>query len=141
MQPNLGGDVKAKIFFTLIDGTTIIEGCLNRWQQPAEGSVTRANILVSSNGRFEGPFDIQSDFRYCARCHYATFEKSAAENALIRAGADPADLGGYAICDAVKVGTGEMDMAMDDRDAMELEIANRFLDAEYRDIGSGSCLA
>ena len=40
-----------------------------------------------------------------------------------------------------QVGTGEMDMAMDDRDAMELEIANRFLDAEYRDIGSGSCLA
>ena len=60
-------------------------------------------------------------------------KKSAAENALIRAGADPADLGGYAIRDAIDAGTSEMDMAMDDRDAMELEIANRFPDAEYRD--------
>ena len=62
-----------------------------------------------------------------------SLKKSAAEYAYIRAEAYPADSGGYAIRDAVNVGTSEIDMAMDDRDAMELEIANRFPDAEYRD--------
>ena len=59
--------------------------------------------------------------------------KSAAELDLIRAGAAVADVGGYAIKDAVKVGTREIDVAMAGRDAMELEIAKRFPDAEYRD--------
>jgi creatinase len=52
---------------------------------------------------------------------------------LIRAGAQVADVGGYAIKDAIKVGTREIDVAMAGRDAMELEIAKRFPDAEYRD--------
>ena len=59
--------------------------------------------------------------------------KSAAEITLIRAGANVADVGGYAIKDAVKVGAREIDVAMAGRDAMELEIAKRFPDAEYRD--------
>lgn len=59
--------------------------------------------------------------------------KSATELDLIRAGAAVADVGGYAIKDAVKVGTREIDVAMAGRDAMELEIARRFPDAEYRD--------
>ena len=59
--------------------------------------------------------------------------KSPAEIALIRAGAEVADLGGYAIRDAIKEGAREIDVAMDGRDAMELEIARRFPDAEYRD--------
>jgi creatinase len=59
--------------------------------------------------------------------------KSTAEIALIRAGAQVADVGGYAIKDAIKVGTREIDVAMAGRDAMELEIARRFPDAEYRD--------
>ncbi len=59
--------------------------------------------------------------------------KSAAEIALIRQGAHVADVGGYAIRDAVKVGMREIDIAMAGRDAMELEIARRFPDAEYRD--------
>jgi len=59
--------------------------------------------------------------------------KSAAEIALIRQGAAVADVGGYAIKDAVRVGTREIDVAMAGRDAMELEIAKRFPDAEYRD--------
>ena len=59
--------------------------------------------------------------------------KSDAEIALIRAGAQVADVGGYAIKDAIKVGTREIDVAMAGRDAMELEIAKRFPDAEYRD--------
>lgn len=59
--------------------------------------------------------------------------KSEAEIALIRHGAEVADVGGYAIRDAIKPGMREIDVAMAGRDAMELEIAKRFPDAEYRD--------
>ncbi|MEM9551360.1 MAG: aminopeptidase P family protein [Pseudomonadota bacterium] len=59
--------------------------------------------------------------------------KSDAEIALIRDGAAVADIGGYAIRDAIREGTREVDVAMAGRDAMESEIANRFPDAEYRD--------
>ncbi|MCV2882311.1 aminopeptidase P family protein [Actibacterium sp. XHP0104] len=59
--------------------------------------------------------------------------KSPAEIDLIRAGAAVADVGGYAIRDAVREGAREIDVAMAGRDAMELDIAARFPDAEYRD--------
>jgi len=59
--------------------------------------------------------------------------KSDAEIALIRHGAQVADVGGYAIRDAVRAGAREIDIAMAGRDAMEHEIAQRFPDAEYRD--------
>ncbi|EDZ45211.1 creatinase [Rhodobacterales bacterium Y4I] len=59
--------------------------------------------------------------------------KSAAEIGMIRAGAAVADVGGFAIRDAVEEGVREIDVAMAGRDAMELEIAKRFPDAEYRD--------
>lgn len=59
--------------------------------------------------------------------------KSQAELDLIRAGAAVADVGGYAIRDAIKPGAREIDVAMAGRDAMELEIAKRYPDAEYRD--------
>ncbi|MFQ1699227.1 aminopeptidase P family protein [Loktanella agnita] len=59
--------------------------------------------------------------------------KSAAERDLIRAGAAVADVGGYAIRDAIRPGAREIDVAMAGRDALELEIAARFPDAEYRD--------
>jgi creatinase len=59
--------------------------------------------------------------------------KSAAEIALIKHGANVADVGGFAIREAVKVGAREIDVAMAGRDAMEMEIARRFPDAEYRD--------
>ena len=59
--------------------------------------------------------------------------KSPAEIALIREGARVADVGGYAIRDAVKLGAREIDVAMAGRDAMEAEIARAFPDAEYRD--------
>ena len=59
--------------------------------------------------------------------------KSAAEIELIRQGAQVADVGGYAIREAIREGVREIDVAMAGRDAMELEIAMRFPDAEYRD--------
>ncbi|MEM7507364.1 MAG: aminopeptidase P family protein [Pseudomonadota bacterium] len=61
------------------------------------------------------------------------FHKSPAELELIRAGAATADVGGHAIRDAIKAGAREIDVAMAGRDAMELEIAKRFPNAEYRD--------
>ncbi|WP_420859167.1 aminopeptidase P family protein [Marivivens marinus] len=59
--------------------------------------------------------------------------KSPAELEMIRAGAATADVGGFAIRDAISVGAREIDVAMAGRDAMELEIAKRFPEAEYRD--------
>ncbi|MFU8881780.1 MAG: aminopeptidase P family protein [Rhodobacterales bacterium] len=59
--------------------------------------------------------------------------KSPAEIALIRQGAAVADIGGYAIKEAAKEGMREIDVAMAGRNAMELDIAHRFPDAEYRD--------
>ncbi len=59
--------------------------------------------------------------------------KSAAEIDLIKAGARVADVGGYAVKDTIKPGAREIEVAMAGRDAMELEIAKRFPDAEYRD--------
>ncbi|MBE2278709.1 MAG: M24 family metallopeptidase [Rhodobacteraceae bacterium] len=59
--------------------------------------------------------------------------KSEAEIALIRHGANIADIGGHAIRGAVKAGATELEVAMAGRDAMEREIAKRFPEAEYRD--------
>ncbi|MAY87073.1 MAG: creatininase [Pseudooceanicola sp.] len=59
--------------------------------------------------------------------------KSPAEIDLIRHGAAVADHGGEAIRAAIRAGVREIDVAMAGRNAMELEIARRFPDAEYRD--------
>ena len=59
--------------------------------------------------------------------------KSDEEIALIKAGAEVADIGGYAIHSAIKVGMREIDIAMAGRDAMEAAIADRFPDSEMRD--------
>lgn len=59
--------------------------------------------------------------------------KSNEEIELIKHGAAVADVGGFAIHAAIEEGAREIDIAMAGRNAMELEIANRFPDAEYRD--------
>ena len=46
-----------------------------------------------------------------------------AEIDLIRQGAEVADIGGYADCDAIRKGACEIDVAMHGRDVMEIEIA------------------
>ena len=60
-------------------------------------------------------------------------QKSPAEITLIRKAARIADVGGYAVKEAIREGQREIDIAMAGRNAMELEIANAFPDAEYRD--------
>ncbi len=59
--------------------------------------------------------------------------KSPEEIKLITSGANVADIGGYAIRDAIHVGAREIDIAMAGRDAMELAIAERHPDSEMRD--------
>jgi creatinase len=59
--------------------------------------------------------------------------KSPAEIVMIKHGANVADVGGYAIRDAVREGATELEISIAGRDAMEREIAKRFPDAEYRD--------
>ncbi|MFM7335898.1 MAG: aminopeptidase P family protein [Tabrizicola sp.] len=59
--------------------------------------------------------------------------KSPAEIVMIKHGANVADVGGYAIREAIKVGATELEVSIAGRDAMEWEIAKRFPDAEYRD--------
>jgi creatinase len=59
--------------------------------------------------------------------------KSPAEITLIKHGANVADVGGYAMREAIKVGATELEVSIAGRDAMEREIAKRFPDAEYRD--------
>ena len=59
--------------------------------------------------------------------------KSAEEIALIREGARIADLGGYAIREAIREGASEIEIAQAGRDAMETEIARAFPDSELRD--------
>ena len=59
--------------------------------------------------------------------------KSNDELELIRQGARIADIGGFAIHDAISVGAREIDIAMAGRDAMEFEIAKSFPHSELRD--------
>lgn len=59
--------------------------------------------------------------------------KSAEEITLIKAGARTADIGGAAIHAAIREGATEIEVAMAGRNAMEVEIARAFPDAEYRD--------
>ncbi len=64
---------------------------------------------------------------------HARMVKSAEEIELIKGGARTADIGGYAVRDAIKAGATEIEVAMAGRNAMEAEIASAYPDAEYRD--------
>ncbi|MEP4197690.1 MAG: aminopeptidase P family protein [Aliishimia sp.] len=66
-------------------------------------------------------------------CMATRLVKSDEEIALIREGARVADVGGYALRDAIKAGAREIDVAMAGRNAMELEIARSFAGSELRD--------
>lgn len=64
---------------------------------------------------------------------FARMVKSDEEIALITEGARVADVGGFAIRDAISAGQREIDVAMAGRNAMELEIARSHPDSEIRD--------
>ncbi|MEO9826823.1 MAG: aminopeptidase P family protein [Paracoccaceae bacterium] len=63
----------------------------------------------------------------------ARMVKSAEEIALIKGGARTADVGGAAIHATIREGATEIEIAMAGRDAMEIEIARAYSEAEYRD--------
>ena len=60
-------------------------------------------------------------------------KKSPTEITLIREAVRIADIDGYALKEVIGEGQREIDIDMGGRNAMELEIAKAFPDAEYRD--------
>ncbi|MCO8146541.1 aminopeptidase P family protein [Rhodovulum tesquicola] len=91
------------------------------------------HLTLGQKGRLDAVLSPRESVDLAPATMQQRMRKSPAEIELIRAGAAVADVGGYAIRDAVREGTREIDVAMAGRDAMELEIARRFPDAEYRD--------
>ncbi len=59
--------------------------------------------------------------------------KSSEEIEIIKNGARIADIGGQEICENIKVGASELEVAIAGRDRMEREIAKTYPDAEYMD--------
>jgi creatinase len=59
--------------------------------------------------------------------------KSSEEIEIIKNGARIADIGGQEICENIKVGATELEVAIAGRDKMEREIAKTYPDAEYMD--------
>ena len=95
--------------------------------------VEEDHLTLMQSGKLDSFLAPSGRIDVTAATMHQRMRKSAAEIALIRAGAQVADLGGYAIRDALRIGAREIDIAMAGRDAMELEIARRFPQAEYRD--------
>ncbi|RFU12592.1 M24 family metallopeptidase [Rhodobacteraceae bacterium W635] len=91
------------------------------------------HLTLSQLDKLRGCLEPTGEVDIAPQAMQQRMRKSPAEIALIRAGAEVADIGGYAIKDAMKEGVREIDVAMAGRDAMELEIARRFPEAEYRD--------
>ncbi|SNS88887.1 aminopeptidase P family protein [Tropicimonas sediminicola] len=91
------------------------------------------HLTLQQSAKLAAHLEPASTQDIAAACMAQRMVKSPAEIELIRAGATVADVGGYAIRESIRPGTREIDVAIAGRDAMELEIARRFPDAEYRD--------
>lgn len=91
------------------------------------------HLSLLQMGKLQGYLDPKSTVDLHEATMVQRMAKSVAEIEMIRQGAAVADVGGFAIRDAIREGVREIDVAMAGRDAMELEIAKRFPDAEYRD--------
>ncbi|MFD0980535.1 aminopeptidase P family protein [Tropicimonas aquimaris] len=91
------------------------------------------HLTLQQSAKLAAHLEPASTQDIAAACMAQRMVKSPAEIELIRAGAAVADVGGYAIRESIRPGTREIDVAIAGRDAMELEIARRFPDAEYRD--------
>ncbi len=91
------------------------------------------HLTVKQRDKLEGFLKPSKTVDIAGHMMQQRMHKSAAEIAHIRKCTAIADVGGYAIRDAVREGTREIDVAMAGRDAMEVEIARVFPDAEYRD--------
>ena len=95
--------------------------------------IERDHLTLFQRDKLQGFLQPRSVVDLAPATMQQRMHKSAAEIALIRAGAQVADVGGYAIRDAIREGVREIDVAMAGRNAMEAEIAARFPNGEYRD--------
>ena len=91
------------------------------------------HLTVVSRDALEGFLGITDLVDIAPATMAARMIKSDEEIALIREGARIADLGGAALCDIIRPGIREIDVAMAGRDAMEQEIARAFPESELRD--------
>ena len=91
------------------------------------------HLTLAAHQRFLEIVDVKRPVDLSAEIMKLRMIKSDEEIGLIREGARIADVGGFAIREAIRPNTREIDVAMAGRDAMELEIAKAFPDSELRD--------
>ncbi|WP_026479414.1 aminopeptidase P family protein [Ahrensia sp. 13_GOM-1096m] len=91
------------------------------------------HLTLASHEKLRDMLDVSETVDIAGATMRQRMVKSAEEIALIKEGARVADVGGFAIHDAIGAGVREIDIAMAGRNAMELEIAKSFPNAEYRD--------
>jgi len=89
------------------------------------------NITLMEKGR--EALDVKGFADIAPAAMAMRMKKSFEEIALIREGARIADIGGFAMRDAIRPGVSELDIAVIGREAMEREIARCFPLSEIRD--------
>lgn len=91
------------------------------------------HLTVENHEKLKGSFATSELVDFASITMQQRMLKSQEEVGLITAAAGIADVGGYAVRDAIKIGAREIDVAMAGRDAMELAISKQFPDSEMRD--------
>ncbi len=91
------------------------------------------HLSVDLYTKLQACFNTATLVDIAADCMFQRMVKSSEEITLITKAAAIADIGGFAVRDAIKLGAREIDVAMAGRDAMELAIAEQFPDSEMRD--------
>ena len=91
------------------------------------------HLTLAAMASLQDMLDVSETVDIAPATMSARFIKSTEEIALIREGARIADIGGFAVRDAIRTGAREIDIAMAGRNAMELEIARSHPNSELRD--------
>ncbi|MGJ3258601.1 MAG: M24 family metallopeptidase [Rhodospirillales bacterium] len=91
------------------------------------------HVSLQTMEKLETAFPETEFVDIAAACMRMRMIKSAAEIALIRHGANVADIGGAACVAAIRPGVAEHEVALASTDAMVREIARRFPHSEIRD--------
>lgn len=91
------------------------------------------HLTLAQAGKLEAFLAAKSSIDIAEEAMAQRMVKSPAEQALIRAGARIADIGGAAVRDSIVAGVREIDVAIAGRDAMERAIAQAFPESELRD--------
>jgi len=91
------------------------------------------HMTVQNMGKLKAAFPNTEFVDIATPCMQMRMIKSDAEIALIKHGANVADIGGAACAEAIAPGVGEHEIAQHATNAMVMEIARRFPDSELRD--------